>query len=91
MKKVDLNKVASLSMLKFEGEEMAKFQARLEDMVKFVSAIEKFKPKNQVQARVEEYSSFREDVITPSLSSEQIFLNTKNSRDNYFVVPIVVE
>lgn len=91
MKKVDLNKVAKVSMLRLEQDQQAQFQSQLESMIEFVSAIEKFQPKNKVEERTEDFSIFRDDVVVPSLPSETVFLNAKNKRDNYFVVPIVVE
>ncbi|MCL2570493.1 MAG: Asp-tRNA(Asn)/Glu-tRNA(Gln) amidotransferase subunit GatC [Firmicutes bacterium] len=92
MKKVDLERVAEISKLKFNDVQLETLSKQLKSMVEFAHQVEKYKADNFAADKiVVPYNEFREDVLHASLPIEKALLNAPRARGRYFVVPIVVD
>ncbi|MCS5420589.1 MULTISPECIES: Asp-tRNA(Asn)/Glu-tRNA(Gln) amidotransferase subunit GatC [Psychrilyobacter] len=85
-------KVAKLSMLEFKESEVVVLQNELNDILEFVSKldeadVEGIEPMTQVN---DIYNSFREDVITESLTREEAVKNAPEEIEGTFAVPRTV-
>ena len=87
--KIDINKLAKISML--DLQEAKQFEGEIQEMLEFMGGIEKFKQTKKASVKTEDFSNLRGDEVQSSLSFEETFLNAKSKRENYFVVPIVVD
>jgi len=90
----NFEQLAEMSKLTFTPEEETKIRTELENIVKFVSVIEKSKISVQAQTDcnpVVNLDELRDDVVRPSLDIEQTHKNTRRRNNRFFVVPQVVE
>ncbi len=88
----DILKVAKLSMLEFKESEVMVLQNELNDILEFVSKldeanVEGVEPMTQVN---DIYNSFREDVVTESLTVEEAVKNAPEEIEGSFAVPRTV-
>jgi aspartyl-tRNA(Asn)/glutamyl-tRNA(Gln) amidotransferase subunit C len=88
----DILKVAKLSMLEFKESEVMVLQNELNDILEFVSKldeanVEGVEPMTQVN---DIYNSFREDVVTESLTMEEAVKNAPEEIEGSFAVPRTV-
>ena len=90
--KEEVLKVAKLSMLEFKESEIMGLQSELNDILEFVSKLDKanvegIEPMTQVN---DIYNSFREDKIILSLTKEEAIKNAPDKVDGTFAVPRTV-
>ncbi|MCK5779711.1 MAG: Asp-tRNA(Asn)/Glu-tRNA(Gln) amidotransferase subunit GatC [Psychrilyobacter sp.] len=90
--KEDVLKVAKLSMLEFEENELEGLQGELNDILSFISKldqadVEGIEPMTQVNHMV---NAFRNDEIKKSLSMEEAIKNAPERVDGTFAVPRTV-
>jgi len=88
----DVLKVAKLSMLEFEKDEVEVLQRELNDILNFVSKldeanVEGIEPMTQVNHTV---NAFRKDEIKESVSTEEALKNAPEKVQGIFAVPRTV-
>jgi aspartyl-tRNA(Asn)/glutamyl-tRNA(Gln) amidotransferase subunit C len=91
--KKDTEKVAALAKLSLTPEQVDKFTAQLSETLESVEVLETLPTKNipgtsQVTGLV---NIFREDVVVPSMTRENMLSNAKHTHNGYFLVPYVFE
>ena len=85
--------VALLGRLELTHEEKQKYQAQLDDILKYMDMLEEV-PTDDVEPMagpVELYTPLREDVVRPSLSIEDALANAPARKGTSFRVPKVIE
>ncbi len=87
-----VEKIATLSRLKFKEEEVEKFRTQLNNILAYVDKLAEVDTDNvePVFHAFESKNVFREDVVKPSLSNELAVKNAPNAEDGAFIVPKVV-
>lgn len=90
---MDIQHVARLANLVLDAKEQNLFAPQLTAILAFVSKLQKVSTKNvEPMAQVTGLTNvFREDVIDTSrmLTQEQALRNAKETKNGYFVVPLV--
>jgi aspartyl-tRNA(Asn)/glutamyl-tRNA(Gln) amidotransferase subunit C len=85
--------VALLGRLYLKPEEKKKYQAQLDDILKYMEKLAEV-PTDDVQpmaGTVELYTPFREDIVQPSLPPEEALANAPAKTGTAFRVPRVIE
>ena len=95
MGKVDKNLVeylANLSRIKLSGEETESFGKELEDVLEYVSHLNRLNTGNLVPSShvMDMENVWREDIVEPSLSPEEILKNAPERQGNFFRVPKII-
>ncbi len=99
--KIDVSHVAKLANLPLSEEEKKKFEKQLSETLDYVNQLEEIdtkgvEPTSQVTG-LENVT--REDVVTPSLSQEEVLKNApstgsgqaKSTHNGFFKVPAILE
>ena len=91
--KIDVSYVAHLARLELTGEEIARFQGQLDDILDYVKQlgeldVEQVEPTAHAMPVV---NVFRKDEVRPSLPTERVMANAPSQRANQFLVPKIVE
>ena len=86
----EVEHVATLSRLTFDGEEKKAIQYDLSEIVNYFGVLESIKVDSN-QASASNYTTPREDVVRESLPKEDVVKNAPSKNDNAFIVPRVVE
>ena len=91
--KIDVAYVAELARLELTDEEKALFQPQLESIVKYVEKIstvdiEGVEPMMHGRELV---NAFREDVVRPSMSTQEALANAPKRVGDEFLLPKIVE
>lgn len=91
LSKEEIVHLANLSSLKLTEDEINKFSEQLTETVDYVNNLNELNTENvspTYQVTKLENIYFDEDISKNqrSLSLEEIFLNTKNKKNNYFIV-----
>ncbi len=89
----EVRHVAVLAKLGLSEEDILKFQKQLSGILDFVGQLNEvdthnITPTSQVTGLE---NVFREDVVTPSLSQEEVLSNTKRKYKGFFVVKAIFE
>ena len=89
----DIKHIAELAKLKLTQEDLNNFQKQLSDIIAFVDQLstmdtKKIVPTSQVTGLE---NIFREDVVKPSLSQNEVLANTKRKYKGYFLVDAIFE
>ena len=90
--KEEVLKIAKLSKLSFEENEIEKFQIELNDILKYIDMLNEVDT-SKVEPLVyinEAVNNFREKEEKPSLKIEKVLLNAPESAENAIVVPKVI-
>lgn len=85
--------VAMLGRLTLEPEEKQKYMGQLDDILKYMDMLAEV-PTDDVEPMagpVELYTPLREDVVKPSLASEEALANAPAKSGTSFKVPRVIE
>ena len=85
--------VALLGRLSLEPEEKKKYQAQLDDILKYMEKLAEV-PTDDVEpmaSAVELYTPLREDLVQPSLPLEEALANAPAKAGTAFRVPKVIE
>lgn len=90
--KDDVLKLAQLSMISLSDEEVAKFQAELDEIVTYIQKLSGadvagLEPTNQVTGLV---NVMRKDEIQDSVPQEELLKNLPNREENYIKVKRVL-
>ncbi|MCX8103799.1 MAG: Asp-tRNA(Asn)/Glu-tRNA(Gln) amidotransferase subunit GatC [Candidatus Bipolaricaulota bacterium] len=85
--------IAKLAKLKLTDDEIALFQEQLGRILEYFKQIEKLDTEHvpPMQHVLDVHTVLRADEPRPSVSAEEALKNAPQRRDNYFVVPKVVE
>jgi len=85
--------VALLGRLELTDEEKAKYMAQLDDILKYMDMLAEVPTDNvePMAGPVELYTPFREDVVKPSLTTEQALANAPARIGTSFRVPKIIE
>jgi aspartyl-tRNA(Asn)/glutamyl-tRNA(Gln) amidotransferase subunit C len=91
--KIDVAYVAELARLELTDEEKSLFQPQLESIVKYVEKIssvdiEGVEPMMHGRELV---NAFREDVVRPSMSTQEALANAPKRVGDEFLLPKIVE
>ncbi len=93
MKHIDLAHVARLARLRFSDEELKKYEAQVEEILKFVDQlkavnVEGIEPTSHP---LKLSNVFREDMPAPAFSVEEVLKRAPRSRGRFFEVPKIIE
>ncbi len=85
--------VALLGRLSLEPEEKKKYQAQLDDILKYMEKLDEVPTDNvePMTGAVELYTPLREDMVQPSLPLEEALANAPAKTGTAFRVPRVIE
>jgi aspartyl-tRNA(Asn)/glutamyl-tRNA(Gln) amidotransferase subunit C len=88
----DVEKIAELANLKFSDEELENFTSQMNEILSYMDKLneletEKVEP---LSHPVEQKNVFREDLLKPSLKTEDALKNAPSTEDNHFKVPKVI-
>lgn len=88
-----IDHVANLSRLKLDDDEAQRLMSDMEQIIMYVDRLneldtENVKPKEHV---MNVKNVFREDVVNPSMSKENILRNAPEKDEGCFKVPRIVE
>ncbi len=91
--KINVSHVAKLASLPLTGEEKKKFESQLSETLDYVKQLGEIdtkdvSPTSQVTG-LENVT--REDVVTPSLTQEEVLKNAKSTHNGFFKVPAILE
>src|SRR5437879_4652665 len=89
----EVRKVALLSRLALEDEELGRQTSRINELIERFEALQKLDVDGvePTSHSIPLFNVFREDVERPSLPREEILANAPESRDGCFIVPRIVE
>ena len=89
----EVRKVALLSRLELDDDEIAKQAVHLNQLLETFEALKAADVANiePTSHSIPLFNVFREDVIKPSLSREDVLWNAPESRDGCFIVPRILE
>lgn len=85
----DVEKIANLAKLKLSDEEKEKFGNQLGDILSYMDRLKEVDTENVEPLRhvLELETPLREDVVKPSLGTENALLNAPNKGEGYFKTP----
>ncbi len=86
---VDIKKIAKLARLRIEPEEEEKFQKEMENIIAMVEKLPDV-PVSDLRPKAEDRMPLRPDVVTESLSREEILKNAPETTAGCVVVPKTV-
>ena len=87
----DIDRLSELSKLKFTHEEKEKLVTEVTGIIEMLNQIDQVKIDSQVEIQTQKINQLREDEPKEDMSSNEVFLNSNNCGNGYFVVPRVVE
>ncbi len=88
----DVEHIAKLAKLEFSESEKEKFTHQFNDILKYMEELNSvdttnIEPLSQV---IELQNVFRDDVVKPSISTEEALKNAPDKTDEHFKVPKVI-
>ena len=88
----DVEKVALLARLKFDGEQLDKMTDHMVQIVQYVDKLSELNTDDvePMAHALDVNNALAEDVSRPSLSREEALKNAPKSDDEYFLVPAVL-
>lgn len=91
--RADIEKIAELANLKFSDEELESFSSQMNEILAYMDKLNELNTENiePLSHPVEQSNVFREDILKPSIETEQALKNAPSSEDNHFKVPKVIE
>ncbi len=88
----DTKKIAKLARINLSNNEEIKFTVQLNNMLNHFKKISELNT-DEVEPRThptEIVNSFRDDIVKPSLSKEDVLKNAPHKKDGYFKAPRIV-
>ena len=86
----EVEKIAKLSKIQFNEEQLKKLQKDMSDILEYVKIIESVNT-NAIQDLERNKGQMREDEETASLPVEEILKNAPKQQKTYFVVPHILD
>lgn len=89
----DVEKIAELAKLKFDGNELEHLTEEMNRILSYVEKLNELNTENvEPLSHPNEVSNvFRDDVLKPSISTEEALKNAPDKNDNFFKVPKVIQ
>ncbi len=91
--KIDVKKVAELANITLSEDEIKKFEEQLLSILEYIEQLKKINTSNILPTSqttgLENVT--REDVISPSLSQDEVLSNTKSKHNGLFKVKAILE
>jgi len=93
MNEATVKKIASLAKIKVEKKDLQKFAKELEQIIVWIEQLQEVNTKNilPMTSVVDAELPLREDKISDFGKREDILSNSPESKEDYFVVPKVIE
>jgi aspartyl-tRNA(Asn)/glutamyl-tRNA(Gln) amidotransferase subunit C len=90
--KKDVEKIAELANLKFSKEELENFTPQMNEILSYMDKLNELDTENvePLSHPVERTNVFREDVLRPSVSTEEALKNAPAKDEHHFKVPKVI-
>ncbi len=91
--KKDVEKIAQLAKLKFKDSEMDEFTKDMNNILTYMEKLNELNTENvePLSHPNEDSNIFREDVLKPSISTEEALKNAPDKDDKFFKVPKVIQ
>lgn len=88
----DVEYIAGLARLKFEGEELENFTKDLNEILTYMEKLNELDTENvePLSHPVEGFNVFRDDAVKPSVSTEEALRNAPDKDESFFKVPKVI-
>lgn len=89
----DVEHIARLAKLSFSDEEKAKFTEQFNEILSFMEKLNELDTSNvePLSHVIELNNVLREDVVKPSLPTEEALKNAPSKTDAFFKVPKVID
>ena len=89
----DVEHIAQLAKLSFSDEEKAKFTEQFNEILSFMEKLNELDTSNvePLSQVIELHNVLREDVVKPSLPTEEALKNAPSKTDRFFKVPKVID
>ena len=88
----DVQYVAKLARLEVTGEEVAKYTQQLANILEYVEQLNKLDTSNvePLTHPLDMKNVFREDVVVPSLTQQEVLSNAPEPQSGHFKVPKIM-
>ena len=86
-----IENLAELSKLRFSENEKEELKGQVQNIIELLDQLGTCECSQADYDKTQKISELREDNVEMSMSSEEVFLNSPNSSNGYFVVPKVVD
>ncbi len=88
----DVEHIAELARLKFTDEELNNFTGQLNEILAYVEKLNELDTENvePLSHPVEGSNVFREDLVKPSITTEEALKNAPEKDEQFFHVPKVI-
>jgi len=88
----DVEHIAELARLEFDDKEKQRLTHELNDILKYIEQLNKLDTSNvePLSHVIELNNVFREDVVHPSISTDDALKNAPAKKDTFFKVPKVI-
>ena len=88
----EIKRLASLSRLQFNDDEMQKIAEDMSSIVSYVNELQRIDTTSiQDNTTIREFCELRDDEVKESLPNEAIIGNAPKKINGYFIAPTVVE
>ena len=89
----DVKKVASLARLKLSGDDIARYQQKLENVLSYVHLLDEVDTRDvePMAHAIETVNVFRQDEPQASLDQAQALANAPQTDGKYFLVPAILD
>ncbi len=88
----DVEHIAELARLKFEEKELDQFTNELNEILTYVEKLNELDTENvePLSHPIEGVNNFRDDVVKPSIKTEEALKNAPDKDEQFFKVPKVI-
>ncbi|MHB8339216.1 MAG: Asp-tRNA(Asn)/Glu-tRNA(Gln) amidotransferase subunit GatC [Ignavibacteriaceae bacterium] len=88
----DVEYISELARLKFNGEELESFTKDLNEILSYVDKLNELNTDDiePLSHPVEGVNVFRDDVVKPSITTEEALKNAPDNDESFFKVPKVI-
>ena len=93
IKRTDLEYIASLSKLKFEGQELKNYTRQISDILEMIQQLQKVDTKKikPMAHPMNMNQRIREDLVTEVNKRDEYQKNATDSKDGFYKVPKVID
>jgi len=88
--KDDVSNIAKLCNVGIDEDEIAQLTDQFSEILAFWSTLDELSESNEIGRIFNMSNVFREDIVTPSLSQEQVLANADDATEGYFKAPRVM-